>query len=139
MTNLQVKGEARVKFRNKRWWATMAGILLFAATGVKILGHVFGPQNLAEGRLDSQFAIWTSAFFTIVIILTALVYHRIIDEQEERAALWGMTLGFYAVSTGGFIWWFLARAGLVSPLSFIFVIIGGGLFGAAVQLWQQFR
>ncbi len=139
MTNLASNGESRVKFRNKRWWVSMAGCVLLAIIGLKGLEYAYGMRVGAPGKLDPQFAIAVSILMSFVVMVTGLVYHRIIDEQEERAALWGMTLGFYATTIGGFIWWFLARADMVSPFGFIYVILAGGVIGGAAQLWVQFR
>ena len=143
MTNLANEGsndgERRIKIRNWRWWGFMIAAAAVALIAGSLLNTVFGEDKFVHGRLNPQFAIWVSIFSVVMIPATALIYHNIIDEQEERAVLWGMTSGYYTLLTGGLVWYFLSYAGLVAPLGFIFVILGSIAVATAAQLWQQFR
>lgn len=141
MTNLVDEGDgmSRVKVRNRRWWGLMAGILAVGAAG-SLVFRQFWPRGIRLGEaVDPGQAIATSMFIAVFGAIAMFIYHRIIDEQEERAALWGMTVGFYTLMLGGFSWVLLASANLVALPSLIFVLLGSSLTAIAVQLWLQFR
>jgi hypothetical protein len=142
MTNLEGDGNgvARVKLRKRRYWGLMLGfaaIMLGLSAIARILFWPDGPWN--GDILDPQFAIWTSPVLLLLVSATMIIYHRIIDEQEERALLWGNTAGFYTLFFGGAIWSMFAAAKLVTPESVFLVWLVSGIFAIAVQLWRQYR
>lgn len=141
MTSVTDKGEgtARATQRSRRWWGLMLGS--FAVVGVlSFIRHRIWPNGAILGdRLDPTFAIWGAALVLLLGGSLAIAYHRIIDEQEERAALWGMTVGFYMLAFGSLAWFLLHAAKLVPLTGFLFVFVASAIIAAAVQLWLQFR
>jgi hypothetical protein len=139
MTNTLGEGEVRVRFRNKRWWGLMLGSLgaILATSG--ILHSVFEPDQLVAGKPNPQFAIWASIFIVAITLIVGIIYHRIIDEQEEHAYLWGMTMGYYVLAPGSLVYWLLFNAGLIPASGFMFILLASALVAIAVQLRLQFR
>ena len=143
MTDLAAKDEGegtrRVKRRNRRWWVLMLAPLV-SMPFLHIVNRTFWPHGLMlNGALNPQFAIFGAVLGLISGLIFALVYHRIVDEQEERAALWGNTIGMYLLAFGGIAWFFLHAAKLVPLEGFLVVWLASGLVAAAVQIWLQFR
>ncbi len=142
MTNLEDeggKGAARVKFRNRRWWGLMLGSIAVVGVLHVIARHIWRHGARVGDQIDPAFAISASIAIAVLGIGVAVIYHRIIDEQEERAALWAYTIGFYALLLGSGIWFFLFTAKLVPLTGFFIAFIGSCLIAAAVQLWLQYR
>jgi hypothetical protein len=143
MTNMTAnsdgKGTRRTKSRNRRWWALMLAPLA-AIPILRFVHQTFWPKGvILAGALNPQFAIYSAALAVLNGLIFGVIYHRIIDEQEENSALWGMTIGFYLLAFGGIAWFFLAAAKLVPLVSFLAVWIGSATVAAAAQLWLQFR
>ncbi len=141
MTNLvdEGKGAARVRFRNRRWWGLLLGA--FAILGaLRLIAHFIWPHGPRLGdRMDPTFAISASIATAIIGLVFVIYYHKIIDEQEERAALWAYTIGFYALALSNIVWFLLFSAKLVPVAGLLVAILGSCLIAGAIQLWLQFR
>lgn len=143
MTNLASKtaasGESKERMRTRKYRALMAAAIGIAFIFSFVIRRIWPTGNRFGDVLTADFAITCAVFILLLGVCLAFLYHRIIDEQEERAALWGMTIGFHFLSFGGFAWLFLVSANLVPLFSFAWLLAGSITLAGAVQFWLQYR
>lgn len=132
----------------KRYWRTW---LMVTALGVPV-GMVLALSTRRHG-LDSinpftsdpisasmavLLAILVTGFFAAAVAL----YHRTIDDHEERAYLWGSQLAYYFLVLAFPAWWLLERGGIVGPITTavaLVAILVSFLVQGAVWAWLKFR
>src|SRR3546814_12235075 len=54
-------------------------------------------ETLASGALSPGFAVGASLLWTAGLAIGMVLYHRSIDDHEERAWLWACVAGWYAL------------------------------------------
>lgn len=87
-------------------------------------------------------AIGLALFTAISLSASAVVYHRTIDDHEERAYLWGSTIAFYFLAIAFPIFWLLVRGGVIEPLGIgtaMIILLTSFVAQTAVWLWFKFR
>ena len=125
--------------RNRKYWAMWwmpVVVILVASFG---FDWVYGVEDLASGGYGKARAIFGILLCVIGVLWTAIAYHRFIDEQEERAVLWSSLVGYHFVLLGGIIWTILAKAGLVPPLDFPFLILASFVPTFGAFFWLKYR
>ena len=83
-------------------------------------------------------AVLATGFFAAAVAL----YHRTIDDHEERAYLWGSQLAYYFLVLALPAWWLLERGGIVGPVTATVALIAiliSFLVQAIVWAWLKFR
>ena len=97
----------------------------------------FGTQPIAA-PIAILLAVLVTGFFSVAVAL----YHRTINDHEERAYLWGSQLAYYFLVLALPAWWLLERGGIVGPITtgiaFIAILISF-LVQAIVWAWLKFR
>lgn len=130
--------------RRRRYWASLGGAALVGAIGRGLLhsgdasGHG-GGSLFGDGALLPDFAIAMAALWAIGMALACLMYHRAIDDHEERAWLWAGLAGWYAFVIPAPAWWVLHRAAVAPPIDVMLLFILSMLVNALVWLWLKFR
>lgn len=132
-------GESRSRHRQRRVWrallipAAVALLVLFAARS-----SLDGAAG-APGGTSPAFAITFVVVIALFTIVGAIWHHRVIDEQEERAILWGNTVGFYTAIVLAMSADVLAMAGLVGRHSHVAVLAGALGASLCTYLWHRYR
>lgn len=133
-------GESRLRHRQRRVWRAM---LIPASVALLILlaarSGMLGPFSDAPGRLSPAFAITFVVVIVLFTIVGAIWHHRVVDEQEERAILWGNTVGFYAAIVLAMSADALAMAGLAGRYSHVAVLAGALGASLCTYLWHRYR
>lgn len=132
----------------RRYWNVWFGIGALGIPVGLIGGAVLAHENarfidlFSNPSLSSGSAILLAALFTVVGVAAIALYHRAVDDHEERAYLWGSQFAYYFLLVAFPAWWLLERGGVVAPMgigiAFIAVLISV-LIQAAVWAWLKFR
>ncbi|MDQ3077761.1 MAG: hypothetical protein M3Q83_02845 [Pseudomonadota bacterium] len=135
---------------DRRYWKMMMWIGLLGVPigiGLMVLGLIDMPGRDLEGLFGSGpigplGAAIAAAVFVALLGIAMWLYHRAIDDHEERAYLWGSQIAYYFVSLAIPAWWLLSRGGIVPPLDFtaaFSIVIISFVVQAAVWAWFKFR
>lgn len=129
--------------RKKYWLALVAAGVIGGIIGSWIVADQPAGRNAIEiassGALSENFAIGASLFWTLGLALCMTLYHRAIDDHEERAWLWAGLAGWYAFIFPAPVWWVLHRAELTPPVDAMLLFILSMVVNAVVYLWLKFR
>lgn len=98
-----------------------------------------GVDFWSDGPLPPATAIGLAAILTLGLGISMVLYHRGVDDHEEKAWLWAGLAGWYAFIFPAPVWWLLARADLVPPVHSIVLLGFSLLINAIVWLWLKFR
>ena len=132
----------------KRYWRTWlivialgvpVGIVLAMTTLDAGLGN-FNP--FASTPLDRPIAVLLAILVTGTFAASVALYHRAVDDHEERAYLWGSQLAYYFLILALPAWWLLERGGIVQPIDTaiaFWAILISFLVQGAVWAWLKFR
>lgn len=132
----------------KRYWRTW---LIVTALGVPV-GMVLAMTTLdgdagnfnpfASTPIDRPVAILLAILVTGTLAAAVGLYHRTIDDHEERAYLWGSQIAYYFLILAFPAWWLLERGGIVGPITttvaFVAILISF-LVQGAIWAWLKFR
>ena len=132
----------------KRYWrmwmlVTALGIPVGAALAFSTRSdnlaslNPFGSEPIAA-PIAILLAVLVTGFFAAAVAL----YHRTIDDHEERAYLWGSQLAYYFLVLALPAWWLLERGGIVGPVTVavaLIAILFSFLVQAIVWAWLKFR
>lgn len=133
---------------DRRYWKMwlMIGLLGvpvgFGMVMIGVIDRPAGLLNLALENLSPGGAVAATLGFLILMGLAAWLYHRAIDDHEERAYLWGSQIAYYFVALALPALWLLSRGGIVSPPSFadaFVIVLASFLVQGAVWAWFKFR
>lgn len=97
---------------------------------------------LSNAPIAPLTAILVSLGVGILLVASAIIYHRTIDDHEERAYLWASTLAYYFLVLAFPLYWLLARGGLVPALtigSALLLILISCILQAIVWALFKFR
>lgn len=94
---------------------------------------------LSNGPLTPDFAIGAAVIWVVGMIVSLILYHRSVDDHEERAYLWAGTAAWYVVSLAGPSWWVLHRASLAPAVDFMLLFVGALVVNLVVWLWLKYR
>lgn len=130
--------------RRRRYWSALG---LSAIVGGIIGGWMQmdqmqegGPAAIfGNGALSTSFAVGASIFWVIGLAVGLAIYHRAIDDHEQRAWLWAGLVGWYAFIFPAPVWWVLHRAALAPPVDAMLLFLFSMVANAAVYLWLKFR
>jgi hypothetical protein len=131
------------RLRLSIWGSILIGGVIGAATSIMESGPSSGGDNGAASYLDGKLSPTVAVILALVSILAivplTIWYHKNADEHEERAVLWGTTVGGYVTITAAFIWTLLYKGGLmpepdVTGVMMIFCIGSLGCYA-----WMKYR
>lgn len=131
--------------RQKQYWGAMAVAAMFGlftgwfldSTGSlgKYSGHVF---DISSSIIPENLAIFGSALYLISFVIIFTLYHKGMDEQEERAYLIANTASWYFIILAIPIWWILDRANITPPIDGINIAIASFVVNLSVWAWKKF-
>ncbi len=112
-------------FDRRYWkmWAIVFGLSVPLGIALAVLGFSGDPPRspfaliLTNAPIAPLTAILVTVGMIGLLVAAAIIYHRTIDDHEERAYLWGSTIGYYFLILVFPLHWLLARGGLVSQLT----------------------
>ena len=93
----------------------------------------------ARGTLSPGFAVGASLLWIGGLAVGMVLYHRAIDDHEERAWLWACVAGWYAFIFPAPAWWALHRAGMAPPVDAMLLFLLSLIANAIVWMWLKFR
>lgn len=94
---------------------------------------------VTNAALTPSFAIGASLLWTIGMAICLLLFHRAVDDHEERAMLWAGLAAWYAFAFTAPVWWVLHRASLVVAPDVMLILLVALAVNAIVWLWLKFR
>ena len=139
-TSIRGEGELRESLHKRRvWQAALVPGLVAVGILFAVKQGLGGSIWLGPAQLDPAFAIAFGVVIALFTLIGALWHHRSIDELEERAILWGNTVGFYTVVASALIVEVLTMARLISPISHVMLMLGSLAAAVGTYLWVRFR
>jgi hypothetical protein len=131
--------------RQKQYWGSLAvaavlGLLMgwfLDSTGSfgKDSGNIF---DISSSIIPENLAIFGSALYLISFAIIYTLYHKGMDEQEERAYLIANTASWYFLILAIPIWWVLDRADIAPPIDGITIAIVSFVINISVWAWKKF-
>lgn len=132
----------------RRYWNAWLLIVLIAApigvlSSLLMIRSGMAPADVfSAAPIPVGVAATLAALITIVGIAALILYHRAVDDHEERAYLWGSQLAYYFLVVAFPAWWLLERGGVVPPIdtaiAFVAILLSF-VVQAAVWAWLKFR
>ena len=131
--------------RQKQYWGS-----LVAAAALGLLMGWFLDSTDAPGKdskdifdlslaiISKSSAISISALYLISFIIIFTLYHKGMDEQEERAYLIANTASWYFVILSAPIWWILSRSGIAPPIEPMTIATVSFVINISVWAWKKF-
>ncbi len=131
------------RLRLSIWGALLVGFIIGVATAMLEVGSSSDGGGLVtaffENDLDPTVAIILGLVSVLAIVPLTVMYHKNADEHEERAVLWGSTIGAYTAITLGFLWVVLHK-GSILPEPSVVGLLGILCFASLVPyLWLKYR
>lgn len=133
--------------RYARMWLIICllGVPIGAALALMVLRG--DPQGairriFVDGSLPAAGALALSAALVAAFATAAVLYHRAIDDHEERAYLWGSQAAYYSLAAAIPVYWLLWRGELVPALTAggaMLMLLASFIVQAAVWAWFKFR
>lgn len=129
--------------RKRRYWTSFGVAALVGGAGA--IWVMLAQQNqspigqLLNGRLPATTAIGATLLWIGGLSAAMTLYHRSIDDHEERAWIWAGLAGWYAFVLPAPAWWMLHRAALVPPVDAMLLFLASLFVNTMVYLWLKFR
>ncbi len=132
----------------KRYWRMWLLIVLLSTPIGILLGSISQRSGMAALNPFSDTPISAVTAIVLVALITGLaglaitLYHRAVDDHEERAYLWGSQLAYYFLILAFPAWWLLERGGLVGAITTagaLGAILVSLVVQGAVWAWLKFR
>ena len=132
----------------KKYWNVWLAIVAISApvgaiSAILLLGSGAPPSSVfTNAPIAPTLAIVLAVLVTAVCIAAIALYHRAIDDHEERAYLWGSQLAYYFLIVLFPAWWLLERGGIVGTITtgtaFVAVLLSF-VVQAVVWAWLKYR
>jgi hypothetical protein len=132
----------------KRYWRTWLVVMAISVpVGMIVAMSTHGAHPgkfnpFASTPIDRPVAILLAILVTGAFAAAVALYHRAIDDHEERAYLWGSQIAYYFLVLAFPAWWLLGRGGIVEPINTaiaFWAILISFLVQGAVWAWLKFR
>jgi hypothetical protein len=131
--------------RQKQYWGSfavsailgLAMIWFMISTGLldKDSKHAF---DFTSSLISKTSAVIGAVIFVLFEIIVIILYHKGMDEQEERAILIANTATWYFLIIAIPAWWLLSRASILPPFDGLTVAISSLIINLSVWLWKKF-
>jgi hypothetical protein len=133
-------------YEKKYWnvWLVIVGISapVGAISAMLLLRSGVPATSMFTAPIAPGVAIALAVLVTAVCIAAIALYHRAIDDHEERAYLWGSQLAYYFLIVAFPAWWLLERGGIVGAITtgtaFVAVLLSA-VVQAGVWAWLKYR
>lgn len=96
-------------------------------------------SQLLEAPLPTWFAVAVALVWGVVLPVISWRWERVVDEHERRAYHAGAVAGFYVMSVGAPVWWFLWRGGLLPPVDAVLLYLAVLAAGGIGWAWRKYR
>lgn len=100
--------------------------------------HAYPFGDGLQGSIGAQWAITACIVMLMGITISTILFHRSVDEQEERAIFWANTIAVYAIITEFSVWYILWLGGLAPRVDAAILIFSGAILGLAGWLWKKY-
>ena len=131
--------------RQKLYWssfivsATLGLVTAWFMHSTGILGaNSKHPFDFSSSSISKNIAIIGSLIYLISFIAVCILYHKGMDEQEERAYLIASTATWYFLLAAVPIWWLFSRAGIASSIDGLDIATAAFIINIAVWTWKKF-
>lgn len=125
------------------WAAVIGGACIGFAVGLFEGDAASGVHDavaqFSQGPLDPAIALVITILSLILVCVSTYFYHKNADEHEERAILWGSTIGAYATVTLGFAWMILNKGAILPEPSVLGLLGILCLSSFGPYLWLKYR
>jgi hypothetical protein len=131
--------------RQKQYWGSLAVAAVFGLlTGWfldstislgKDSAHLF---DISSSIISKNLAIFGSIIYITSFVVIFTLYHKGMDEQEERAYLIANTASWYFIILAIPIWWILSRADIIPPIDGIAIATASFIINLLVWAWKKF-
>lgn len=144
MRDNQKKEKPPLTPRQKRYvtWGWIVPVILGLALGIASAWGSGGSsiEDIVKGtgHVDPMMGLMAAVLTGPSFLLIMYRWHKSLDEQEERAILWGNTLGLYFGLALWAAWTLLAAAALVSPVDVTIVLALSAGLSLAYWVWKKF-
>lgn len=133
--------------RYYRMWGLVILLSLPIGVGLAFLdgsGPALGkvPDLFADTPISPRTALIFSVLLLLALAAAAILYHRTIDDHEERAYLWGSTVAFYFLAAALPVAWLLGRGGLLTQPGMgtaLVLMLASFIIQSLVWMWFKFR
>ena len=131
--------------RRKRYWTALGlagafgGVLGAWMQMTQTDGATIELALLSNSALPANFAIGSSIVWVVGMAISLILYHRSVDDHEERAYLWAGTAAWYTLTLAAPTWWVLHRASLAPAPDVMLLFLGALAVNATVWLWLKYR
>jgi hypothetical protein len=131
----------------KKYWNVWLAIVAISApvgaiSAILMLRSGVPTTSVFTAPIAPGAAIALALMVTAACIAAIVLYHRAIDDHEERAYLWGSQLAYYFLIVAFPAWWLLERGGIVAGIStgtaFAAILISF-VVQAGVWAWLKYR
>jgi MFS family permease len=132
----------------KKYWNVWLAIVAISAPVGAISAILFLGSGMPPGKVFTSAPIAPGIAIALALLVTAVcvgavaLYHRAIDDHEERAYLWGSQLAYYFLIIAFPAWWLLERGGIVGAITtgtaFAAVLLSF-IVQAGVWAWLKYR
>lgn len=128
-----------------RMWMLVSALGMPVGAALAISARTEGLASInpfASTPISALTATLLAALLTAFFAIALILYHRAIDDHEERAYLWGSQLAYYFLIVAFPAWWLLERGGIVGPIAtgpvFAAILVSFVVQGG-VWAWLKFR
>jgi hypothetical protein len=136
--------QSRYERRYRRMWLILIalGVPFGFLLGMTVDSGPAAAEIVSNNPISPIAAIACAAGILIVTVVSMLLYHRVVDDHEERALLWANSGAYYALSVALPAAWLLARGGIIPPVGIgtaVLLLLGSFLVQTIVWLWLKYR
>ena len=131
--------------RQKLYWSSL---ILSALLGLAMAWFMKSTDMIAADYwhqfdflkpvISKNSAITGAIIYFISILLIYILYHKGMDEQEERAYLIANTASWYFLLAAVPIWWLFSRAGIAPQIDGLDIATAALTINIAVWAWKKF-
>jgi len=133
--------------RYSKMWLIVMSLGLPIGIGLAMLSRRGNRRDsltriFIDGTLPAGGAVLLAATVMVVLGVGAMLYHRAIDDHEERAYLWGSQIAYYFLAAAIPVYWLLDRGGLVPTITAggaMLMLLASLVIQGAVWAWFKFR
>ena len=145
MTDTRTKATARgpserASHRLLMWSGALGGVIGLV-TALAMLRDQAGEAHpsLLSAPLPAWVALLVVVAWGVVLPVISWRWHRVVDEHEREAYRDGAVLGFYVLTIGAPVWWFLWRGGMAPPVDPVAMFIAPLSAAGIVWIWRKYR
>ena len=130
--------------RRKRYWIALGLAGVFGGVLGAWMQIAQGSAStmdfamLSNASLPPNFAIGASIIWVVGMIVSLTLYHRSVDDHEERAYLWAGTAAWYTITLAAPTWWVLHRASLAPAPDLMLVFAVSLVVNLLVWIWLKY-